>query len=60
MICPRCNFDLDTIATKREIKDIDNSIKITSEYYCYNCNSALIESCINGEHFTSDWIDFNG
>jgi len=45
---------------KKEIRDSDNAIKITSEYYCSECKSALIEKNINGDYFHSEWIDFNG
>lgn len=60
MNCPRCNFGLNLIMEKREIRNSDNAIKFTSEYYCLECKSALIEKNINGDHFSSEWIDFNG
>lgn len=59
MNCPRCNHGLDLIMKNKQIINSDNSTKITTEYYCTKCKSALVESFIDGDHSYSEWIDFN-
>lgn len=47
--------------TREEYMQYENFIVVSNnEYYCMDCNSAVIESYKGSDFYSSEWIDFNG
>jgi len=53
MRCPRCQEHLSIFYKKKENK------MQTTEYFCGNCISAVVETEDEKGKYSSEWIDFN-